>query len=159
MKVRRVVAEPEIYLNFEKVQVHATEDQMFMDFVKRVLIPWYHVGKRKGLPRDIVRMIALHYIPVDFQLHPVYEYLRMNKDRPHILYVHIAHPRQHKAFKLMNVPFGKSRICDYVDRNEKRRVGTRFEQVLVFTLFGDIKKTEHLLPPVCPEHGVKIIKL
>lgn len=157
---RQRVAGTEIFLNHEKVQVVSTEQSMFMDFVKRVLIPWFHVAKRWRLPKDIAKKIAFEYIPLDFQLHPVHQYLYANHMHVHMLIVHIESPRNHTAFKERELEHHQKKmfkIVDYYDSNRVRRVGRKYGEILVFTMFGDLEKFKHLLPHICP--NTKIIKL
>lgn len=158
MKRQRVTG-TEIFLNHKKVQVVSTEQSMFLDFVKRVLIPWFHVAKRWRLPKDIAKKIAFEYISLDFQLHPVYQYLYANHMHVHMLIVHIDSPRNHKAFKRQELGDQKKmfRMVDYYDSERVRRVGTKYGEILVFTMFGDLEKSKHLLPHICP--NTKIIKL
>lgn len=153
MKRQRVSTE--IFLNHEKVQVISTEQGMFIDFVKRVLIPWFHVAKRWGLPKDIAKKIAFEYITLDFQLHPVYQYLIKNRIREHNLIINTDHPRSFKREDL-DVAMKLWKIAAYFDRNGVRRSGTKYGKVFVFVVYGDLEQSKDWLPEIGP--NTKIIK-
>jgi hypothetical protein len=54
---KRVKSES-VFINHLGIPVYTTEDEMKENYIKQVLVPWFIITKRYGIPKDLVKMIT-----------------------------------------------------------------------------------------------------
>lgn len=47
-----------VFINHLGKPVYTTEDEMKENYIKLLLVPWFIIAKRYGIPKDIVKMIT-----------------------------------------------------------------------------------------------------
>jgi hypothetical protein len=55
--MKRVKVES-VFIDHLKNPIYTTKDEMKKNFIKQVLVPWFIIAKRFGIPKDIVKMIT-----------------------------------------------------------------------------------------------------
>lgn len=89
-----------------RIPVKMTKEHMQKMFFESILMPWFMVAKRLGLPKDISRLIA-RSIPKNYVLHPVWEFIDNNVEGSCCCCIY------KKGQKYLFNPFDGKRCYDY----------------------------------------------
>ena len=108
------------YVIDNKECVKATPDEIENQFRNRVLIYWFMIGNRFGLPKDLKWYIA-NLIPKNYHLHPIWEFIKKNRSIPNTKCLAIY--KKTPLYDASDDPRAiKKRSC-WVDHTLNRRFG------------------------------------